>query len=367
MQSNTCSIIAVHDLFEGADETWTDPTSKILWLRDLFPWRRHNVRMLLYEYDAKGLISPASRSGDRISSLAATFVGELCADRQNDNGEKRPIIFVCHGFGGLLVKSALVYSSSVRSDKLEHLRSVYISTFGILFLATPHQGFQQKVLVLPQRQSLPGPSQFMINLVSSDILQDITDQFVPLSKRFRLFNFWEQEETVDGDISTLIVAEASAAPLDADSERCGIMSNHSGMCKFKHSGDGGYSVIRAALERYLNDAPRMTKSRWTSDREQIGLERRAIATSLFSESTRLLRRTDTELSSPGSINEHFFARGPVKYFTGRALHAQHVAECFGAIKSRDSSTTPKIFVIHGMGGSGKTQFCKKIAFDSRER
>jgi predicted alpha/beta-fold hydrolase len=234
-------------------------------------------------------------------------------------------------------------------------------------MATPHHGMQQKVISLPQSDVSPGPSQFILNLISSDMLEDITDQFVPLMGKFRIYYFWEQIETVAGDICTYIVDESSAAPIESDTERCGILATHSSMTKFSSTKDHGFSVVSSNLERYVKDAPLLIKSRWRSDREQLGLEWREQAKALFQESTRLLQRSDTEMSSLESINEYFIARGPVKFFTGRQWHAQYVSDSFGPIKSHDTRTVPKIFVIHGMGGSGKTQFCRKFAYDCRQR
>ena len=257
-------------------------------------------------------------------------------------------------------------------------------------MATPHHGLHPNALkLLPEGESLPGPSHFVINLINSDLLQDITDQFVPLMRRFRIFNFWEQVKTVIAEISTYIVDEASAAPLDDDTERCGILRTHSGMTKFSSTADAGYPVVLATLERYLQQAPRTIESRWKSDREQLRLERREQADALYEESrrlqkragtqmsspvvqqenVRLLQRIGSEISSPTTINVHNLtrARAPVEFFTGRSWHAQYMVECFGPIQARDSKATPKIFVVHGLGGSGKTEICKKFAFDNKQR
>jgi Putative serine esterase (DUF676) len=404
---NLCSIVAVHGLLENALDTWSDRKSKTTWLQGIFPYKKHNARIVLYEYDRRSLVNTSNTSPERVTSLATTFVEELCADRQCDNGKKRPIVFICHGFGGLLVKSALAYSQSARSEKLEHLRSIYVSTFGILFLATPHHGIQQAALGLfPETESSPGPSQFVINLVNSDLLQDIEDRFVPMMKGIRIFNFWEQLETQIGDISTLVVDEASAAPVEGETERCGVMATHVEMTKFADSSDPGYTVVHATLVRYILEAHHTIESRWRSDREQLGIERREQASALFQESMRLRRaekeasspvsleestrflqrtgtdlpspasihdgmrsfqRTDTGLSSPGSINEYYLARVPVKNFTGRQWHVGYVTECLGSLPRRDSKAIPKIFVIHGMGGSGKTQLCRKFASENKQR
>lgn len=210
------SIIAVHGLYEDALETWTDSETATLWLRDLFPHRRLGARVLSYGYNAVAIASPGQESGDRIHPHAVSLVAELCADRQLVNGDAftRPIIFVCHGLGGLLVKRALAFSSTRRSKALEHQRSIFLSTYAILFFGVSHTGISKRSLLPPLRKGEPGPSQFMINLLrGSEMLQEITDQFAPLMKQFSVFNFWEEIESVSEGLKAHIVDEESTAPV----------------------------------------------------------------------------------------------------------------------------------------------------------
>lgn len=51
------SIVAIHGLDEANLETWTDPKTDILWLRDLFPHEQLNARVLAYGYNAESLRS----------------------------------------------------------------------------------------------------------------------------------------------------------------------------------------------------------------------------------------------------------------------------------------------------------------------
>jgi hypothetical protein len=352
----------------------------------LFPYREQNARVLFYEYNANSLMSPFKGSSDRILALATTFIEELCADRQTHGAINRPIIFICHGFGGLLVKSALVLANSMRSVKVQNLRSIYVCTYALLFMGTPHHGMQKAVLSLPLGNDSSGPSQFLINLIKSDMLQDITDQFAPLMKRYVIFNFWEEMETVVEHVRTLVVHHQSAAPTDHEARRCGIRADHSGMVKFRDQNAPGYQVLRAALEQYIAEAPPRIKNRRKNDRREIGREWREQASVLEESGWKLeraetdlpspvsitrgdwrLSRMDTGMSSPPSFNRYFMARGPVKHYTGRISHMQQLVHSFGTLKVKDSKAEPKIFVVHGMGGSGKTQFAKNFCFDNKNR
>lgn len=51
-----------------------------------------------------------------------------------------PIIFIGHSLGGLVVKSALLHSNMGKPGNLERQTAIKLSTYGILFLGTPHQG-----------------------------------------------------------------------------------------------------------------------------------------------------------------------------------------------------------------------------------
>jgi len=88
---------------------------------------------------------------------------------------------------------------------MSHLRSIYTSTYGILFFGTPHQGSkkvrlarfaQRTIRVLVPSKLVDTQSQLLDALrEGSEVLQEISDNFVPLMKDLRIFFFWEQEKT----------------------------------------------------------------------------------------------------------------------------------------------------------------------------
>jgi hypothetical protein len=179
-----------------------------------------------------------STSSDRILQHAQTLIAQLEAERsvcipwhscyyhvliyvsQISGAERRPLIFICHSLGGIIVKrvrmlrhlrsfrlhsQALAYSASRTSKMVAHLHSIYASTYGILFLGTPHNGSNKAHLASIGRKLLDTvvPSKVwdtdgqLVDALKegSETLQNITDQFAPLMKRFHICFFWEQEKT----------------------------------------------------------------------------------------------------------------------------------------------------------------------------
>ena len=101
---------------------------------------------------------------------------------------------------------ALVYSANRTGKPIQHVHSIYVSTFAILFLGTPHDGGTNKVKLASATRRMIGAvvsskvvdtnGQLLDALGrGSEALQNITDMFVPLMKHFRVFFFWEQEKT----------------------------------------------------------------------------------------------------------------------------------------------------------------------------
>ena len=100
---------------------------------------------------------------------------------------------------------ALAYSASRTSKYVQHVNSIYVSTFGILFLGTPHDGSNiaklasitsRMIGALVPSKIVDTEGQLLDALQEgSEVLQNITDMFVPLMKKFHIFFFWEQEKT----------------------------------------------------------------------------------------------------------------------------------------------------------------------------
>ncbi|CAG8290997.1 unnamed protein product [Penicillium salamii] len=83
------------------------------------------------------LATTADSPGTTSQQLAAEkLILDLWKLRSATNTSNRPIIFIAHSAGGLLVKSALLYSQSTAEDSTIDLHSIASSTSGAIFLGT---------------------------------------------------------------------------------------------------------------------------------------------------------------------------------------------------------------------------------------
>ncbi|KAH6850652.1 hypothetical protein B0I37DRAFT_118665 [Chaetomium sp. MPI-CAGE-AT-0009] len=122
----------------GEPATGTTGTRPVFWPHELLAKDCPNTRVLTYGYDShishffKG---PANQSGILAHGIALMRALEV----ERRKCRKRPIIFLVHGLGGLILKQALSRSRSAMPD--EHgLRDIYESVYAIIFFGTPHRG-----------------------------------------------------------------------------------------------------------------------------------------------------------------------------------------------------------------------------------
>ena len=90
--------MAVHGLGGDWERTWTDDNGK-LWLRDFLPFQLPNAKIMSYGYNSEVVFSKAVTD---IVDEAAMLLDRLDGERLE--GKTRPIIFISHSFGGIVVK-----------------------------------------------------------------------------------------------------------------------------------------------------------------------------------------------------------------------------------------------------------------------
>lgn len=99
------SVIAVHGLGGDWEMTWSHKTTGKLWLRDFLPQQFKNVRVMSFGYDSTYILSAAVTD---VNDASASLLDRLDGERQEEPARRRPIIFVAHSLGGIVVKRVSV-------------------------------------------------------------------------------------------------------------------------------------------------------------------------------------------------------------------------------------------------------------------
>lgn len=326
------------------------------------------ARVVTYGYEASVSSLFASEAPDNIQRMAECLVQELRANRQFAGTLRRPIIFVCHGLGGVLVKRSLIYSSTRTSPKVVHLWDQFISTFAILFFGTPHGATTKSNWLALEELSRPR-RRLMSQMAGSprpgagdlQVPQSVDADFSPLVKQFHMFFFWEELPTSFGGHSDFIVETKSAAPKLDNTETAGIHATHSGMVKFSSRESSDYRTVIAALVTYCEKAPKIISHRWKQAELALKQLRAGEAWELGGfgfdvHSEQPLRHRNI------AVHRHFSPpRETTSNFIGREDMLRTLYKTFFPGGYPINSSSRKSFVIFGMGGSGKTQLSSKFA------
>lgn len=95
--------MAVHGLSGDWESTWTDPESKSLWLRDFIPLQFPDLKLRIWSFGYDSSTAFTNSVAD-IDDAAKALINALDGERQRKSSRRRPIIFIAHSLGGIIVK-----------------------------------------------------------------------------------------------------------------------------------------------------------------------------------------------------------------------------------------------------------------------
>ena len=115
--------------------------------------------------------------------------------REETGSTQRPLIFIGHSLGGLVIKSVLLHSAQAE-DNERNLRAIKSVTLGVLFLGTPHQSVSLGDIV-KTIISLYGRTE--IKESESHWLETQLDQFKSISTSLMIFCCYEKQATTSAN------------------------------------------------------------------------------------------------------------------------------------------------------------------------
>ncbi|KAK1962871.1 hypothetical protein LY78DRAFT_642439 [Colletotrichum sublineola] len=344
-EDHTIDIVAIAGLGGHAFGSFRELKGHHMWLRDALPydllWEHTNrpmARIITYGYASE---IANSGSMQNLEDLATTFRESLTA--LTSSRRARPLIFVAHSLGGLIVKQALITLANSKAD--DH-RKLLQAVYGVVFFGVPHDGMDIRSLI---PMVADGPNRELVgslNQTNSQILsiqqRDFHKALGPKGQT-EVFCFYETQDSptakqnddgtwgMTGD-RTILVTKSSATHCrpweDGPENICAINRSHRGMVKFGVEDHDYEWTVRGKLE---------------------GLAQRALTVQSR------LRDENTNFLVPYNQNPDY---------VGRLEILDTIKETLGYGKSLDMRHSR--LSLFGLGGVGKTQVALAFSYWVRE-
>lgn len=232
-------------------ENMNGAAREVFWPRHLLPKVMPTARIMTWGYDVRIDSLLRGTSTASVFHHAGMLLSDLEMARRDDDATGRPIIFIAHSLGGIVVKDAICIS---QSSPLVG-QTILSATEGVLFLGTPHKGSQMATVARAafgmSKLFLKSPNIKILRALEeqSDVLERISWGFgqILASGRIRVHSFREELDT--GGIN--IVSAQSAIIGYFHETRGHLHASHRNMAKFYSLDDTNFRRVQAVLERWL--------------------------------------------------------------------------------------------------------------------
>ncbi|KAI0858787.1 hypothetical protein F4860DRAFT_484809 [Xylaria cubensis] len=255
-------IVFVHGLFGSRLSSYTK--GGVCWIRDLLGQDIPNARIISWGWAASTL-----KEGDTFAGQAENLLSDISRVR---TGTRRPIIFVGHGLGGLLIKEALVTAALSRIYGAHaELGNVYPRTVGCIFLGTPHIRSGKRSLgecvaaTAVLSPSMPSPSLLRGLRDSNLLLETQHSTFLLISRDIKVVCIREKlPTTIHASIDTIqdsngvelgkgtmqtMVPKDSVVYDNFNVSKDELPTNHLDLCRYKSRDDAGYMRLVSHIKK----------------------------------------------------------------------------------------------------------------------
>lgn len=270
-EDHRVDIVAVSGLGGHAFGSFKERGGEHMWLRDALPFDLENdatgrpmARVVTYGYDSSVANSSSTQNLEDLGTSLRSSLLPLAASQQ-----PRPIIFIAHSLGGLVVKETLISLSN--SITPEH-RTLIGATYGIVFFGVPHVGMDIKSLIA---MAGDGPNRFLVESIGDHSSQVLSAQQRAFNTALggegssEVFCFYETlksptaQKNAAGDWKmtgppAVLVTKFSATHgrswENGPEHICAIARTHSDMVKFRphdHDYNSACGVLRGLVRRAL--------------------------------------------------------------------------------------------------------------------
>ncbi|RDW57492.1 hypothetical protein BP6252_13752 [Coleophoma cylindrospora] len=250
-------IIAICGLGGHAFGSFKERDGTHMWLRDSLPKDFPHARIMTYGYDSH---IHGSNSFQDFETLASSLRVSVEGIKPPTNSlHVKPIIFIAHSLGGLVLKEALIQSGRANSN-------LFRRTQGALFFGVPNEGMDIASL-LPMAEDQPNEAFLHTLHPESELLRKLSRQFQEIfnSPATTIFSFYETKTspTAKKDVNNkwqmngdpvILVGSNSAThcrPWENEAHHVkGLNQDHSGLVKFR-TRDDAYITVRNILREII--------------------------------------------------------------------------------------------------------------------
>ncbi|KAL9023532.1 MAG: hypothetical protein Q9196_007145, partial [Gyalolechia fulgens] len=261
------------------DRTWTGEANKN-WLKDFLPQQLQQegiaARIWSFGYDSRTAFAKAVVDVEDVADMLLDWIEGRC---DSDQERSRPLIFVAHSLGGIVVKKAIIRAH----ERSQHYGALLQSIHGIVFMGVPHRGADSArwaslvANILQVGQLGLGTNTNFVEALkrNSPTFSDISRQFVERATLLTIRTFFETERW-----GNQVIVDKDSAVLNLPNEiATGVpQTNHSTICKFEHVDSQKYYPVWNAVKKlcqcalstkHTDDAGLLEKTADNLDRQQV--------------------------------------------------------------------------------------------------
>ncbi|KAL4861938.1 hypothetical protein BDV12DRAFT_203507 [Aspergillus spectabilis] len=249
-----------------------------MWLRDFLSKDLPQCRTMIYGYNSK----LSSHGVDTILDYGRELMEEIKKIRNTKELQQRPLIFIAHSFGGIILAHCLVRAIQTMEEDHPAITSLHRATYGMILFAIPHKGLVMDDI----QQMLAGdqnhPREQLLRQISSksDVLMHQLADFKNLIRDRKVVSFYETEQTRQlvldpesgrwkrtGDYMTTVGADSALLQLpDHVEDKVPLHADHSMVVKFDTRNAAGYRTALNKLRQFSKDAPSVVAARFAQTR-----------------------------------------------------------------------------------------------------
>ncbi|KAF8530881.1 hypothetical protein BDD12DRAFT_914734 [Trichophaea hybrida] len=261
-------VIAVTGLAGHAFGSWRNRKTHQMWLKDLLPHDVQNIRIMTYGYDSR--LVGQGKAENRLLDYQRLFIQDI-ENARSSVKKTRPIIFIGHSLGGILILQVSVtciqkpisktqtYVAPQALIECKRNRShthILDAMHSIIFFGTPHNGMRTDDLEQMVDMESGGYETSRHNLLrqlreGSEFLETqkedlsyIWDEYKP-----KIISFYETVQT-----PTVKRSDSGSYGRDGkESEmRVPVEENHTNMVKFASTEDPTYQTVVRYLKEWVD-------------------------------------------------------------------------------------------------------------------